>query len=144
MRAYHWIMKATAKSAATRPDWSDRLDAHVRGKGLLWSNIALAMGKTDGSIRHWRNGHRDINLKDFFELCNAAEAAPDVILFGGPVMTPQSIAALSDAIAKALMDTGKLDPATPAMPNVAPTQSTKTLHQPTGQKRYRQSAKTPA
>ena len=38
------------------------------------------MDMTEGGIRHWRNGTRDIKLDEFLRLCKAAQADPLVIL----------------------------------------------------------------
>lgn len=57
------------------------LAEHVRSsRTLTWTQIADALDKTDGAVRHWRNGTRDIKLAEFVDLCNAAGASPVNIL----------------------------------------------------------------
>lgn len=44
--------------------------------------VAEKMELTQGTIAHWLNGRRAVNLRDFFQLCEYARADPQTILFG--------------------------------------------------------------
>lgn len=50
---------------------------------------AQKMELTEGALRHWENGNRNINLEDFFKLCEIAEVDPCQILFGAPMLSPE-------------------------------------------------------
>lgn len=63
-------------------DWPIRYRNHVKEKGVRWATIAERMDTTEAGIRHWLNGTRQINLTDFFNLCDAADADPAIVLFG--------------------------------------------------------------
>lgn len=66
------------------PKWALALDAHVReSKTITWAKIAAALDMTEGGIRHWRNGTREIKLSEFLALCKAAGADPAVMMHGG-------------------------------------------------------------
>lgn len=71
-------------------DWQKRFRAHMKRHGLSRRWLATMMttaGRpiTEGGIGHWLTGVRDVNLKDFFSLCEAAGADPMIILFGATI-----------------------------------------------------------
>lgn len=76
--------------------WPERLKLHVKEKGLQWSQIAADMNVTEGTVRHWRKGVRDINLKDFFQLCAVAQADAYLVLFGRPFFSPEQTKKLTE------------------------------------------------
>lgn len=75
------MAKTSRKSKATA--WATALDAHVKAsKTVTWAKIAGGMDMTEGGIRHWRNGTREIKLTEFLSLCRHAGADPATILHG--------------------------------------------------------------
>lgn len=83
-------------------DWSTRLRAHLKEKPKPRGEIAAALGIGEAALRHWLNGTRNLNLEDFFRLCDAAEADPLLILFGPTPMTDEMKRRLGDAVVKVL------------------------------------------
>jgi transcriptional regulator with XRE-family HTH domain len=63
-------------------DWQNRFRAHMRRHHLSQEAIGGHLGVSQGAVGHWLRGDRDINLKDFFNMCGAAGADPREILFG--------------------------------------------------------------
>ena len=61
----------------TQPTWSKVLDRHLK---VSWAQVASKMDMTEGGIRHWRNGSRQIKFTEFIRLCKAAGVDPVVIL----------------------------------------------------------------
>jgi transcriptional regulator with XRE-family HTH domain len=75
------------KATEAWESWGSRMRAHIKRRGLKWNQIAelMEMNGTSGSgIRHWLNGTRSINLREFFQLCTVVDADPAIILFNGP------------------------------------------------------------
>lgn len=62
--------------------WGKRLKQHMKDVELTQDAVAERLEVTQGSIAHWVNGRREINLADFFRLCEAAKADPQRVLFG--------------------------------------------------------------
>jgi len=79
-------------------DWGKRFRKLLRHKGSNLAKVADAMQLSESALRSWTNGNRQINLQDFFKLCEVAEVDPAVVLFAVPRMTEElskHIAALS-------------------------------------------------
>lgn len=49
---------------------------------MTWAKIAAKMDMTEGGIRHWRNGTREIKLTEYLALCRAAGVQPAALLSG--------------------------------------------------------------
>ncbi len=65
----------------TVTNWGVRFRAHMKLHSLSQETLADAMGRSQGAVGHWISGRRDINLNEFFKLCEAAGADPRLILF---------------------------------------------------------------
>lgn len=72
--------------------WGMRFRKAAYAKGWTLAKLAEKLpGEKPGqpmaesTLRSWTNGNRDVNLKDFVTLCNAAGLDPAVVLFGGNV-----------------------------------------------------------
>lgn len=65
-------------------DWQQRFRAHMARHGQTQEKLGalLEPERSQAAIGHWLRGVRDINLADFFQLCEAAGADPREILFG--------------------------------------------------------------
>lgn len=63
-------------------DWGKRLKQHMKDAGLTQDKVAERLGVSQGSIAHWLSGRREVNLADYFKLCEAAGADPQRTLFG--------------------------------------------------------------
>lgn len=83
-------------------DWTTRFRAHVRAKGLKWEKVAEDNSLTESGLRHWLNDTRDINLKDFFKLCQSVDADPALILFNTTSLDPEQLGALRKAVGSIL------------------------------------------
>lgn len=70
-------------------EWGMRLRAHLREKDRNLAWLALETNLAESTLRSWTNGTREINLSDFFMLCQTAKLDPATILFGHPLMTPE-------------------------------------------------------
>ena len=62
--------------------WRLRLKQHMKHVGVTQEKVAEAMGVTQGAVAHWLKGRREINLTEFFDLCEHAVADPEEMLFG--------------------------------------------------------------
>lgn len=62
--------------------WGKRLKQHMKDAEMTQEKVAERLEVTQGSIAHWINGRREINLTDFFRLCKASGADPQRMLFG--------------------------------------------------------------
>ena len=65
-------------------NWGARFRMACRLKGLTLSKVAESMGNAESTLRSWTNGTRQINLTEFFTLCDAAGIDPYPILFTAP------------------------------------------------------------
>lgn len=80
--------KQNSKQSDTWRTWGERFRDHCRLKGVSMPKLAERVvmsedkvGVTEGALRHWLNGQREINLSLFFQLCGLAKADPQMILF---------------------------------------------------------------
>jgi len=65
--------------------WGVRFRTALKLKHLNLSKIAEALDMHESSVRSWVNGNREVNLADFFRLCDAADIDAREILFGSIV-----------------------------------------------------------
>lgn len=80
----------TPGSAGLRPlayalgmkGWEQRFRAHMRLHKLSQERLGSDLDVSQGAIGHWLRGFREINLAEFWRLCEAAGANPKLILFG--------------------------------------------------------------
>ena len=72
-----------SKRKTTPLGWGPRFRQMARDKGLNLAKLGEAMGLSEGALRHWTNGTREVNLTDFVKLCDAADLDPAIILFAG-------------------------------------------------------------
>lgn len=112
---YHSRM---ANKKKTPPAWGGRLTDHLRENGLSVANLAKKMvnqktglERTPAALRHWMNGHRQVNVQEFIELCLHAGADPAYILFGRPLMIEDVDSKVGDLL-NALKSYEKLAPST--------------------------------
>ena len=63
-------------------DWAKRFRHHMGIHGQSQESLGEVLGVTQGAIGHWLRGRNQINLSDFWRLCEAAGAEPKLILFG--------------------------------------------------------------
>lgn len=75
-------------------DWGNRFRAQAKEKGRSLAQVAALMispetdeALAESTLRSWTNGTRQINLSDFFWLCDTAEVDPAMVLFGQPMLT---------------------------------------------------------
>jgi hypothetical protein len=68
-------------------NWPDRFRAHLARHTIYQAGLGEYMTPKvkPATISHWLTKRRNINLKDFFQLCAAAGADPVKILFGGDI-----------------------------------------------------------
>ena len=64
--------------------WGKRFRAECADRGLNLAMVAERLDLAESTLRSWTNGTREINLADFFRLCNAADVDPKSILFMPP------------------------------------------------------------
>jgi transcriptional regulator with XRE-family HTH domain len=50
-------------------------------KGVSTKAIAGRVDQAESTVRSWLNGNREVNLTDFFRLCDAAGIEPALVLF---------------------------------------------------------------
>lgn len=62
--------------------WGARLKLHMKERGISQEAVAEKMDMTQGGFSHWVNGRREVNLGDFFRVCEIVRADPRDILFG--------------------------------------------------------------
>jgi transcriptional regulator with XRE-family HTH domain len=73
--------------------WGKRLKAWTRTAQITQDYLAGKMDVTQGTVANWLSGRREINLSDFFKLCEFAGVDAQYILFGTvPVETPATAA----------------------------------------------------
>lgn len=63
-------------------EWTDRFRMWIADKKISQAQVGERMGLTQGAISHWLTGRNPILLRDFFALCKAVDADPQIILFG--------------------------------------------------------------
>lgn len=109
--------------------WGDRFKALAGENGYTLAKLADELSKlqaegklperdhprkwAESTLRSWTNGTRDINLSDFFLICQVARVSASNVLFNAPLMNKETTAQISDAVARVL----DADPAT--TPNYA-------------------------
>lgn len=83
-------------------DWGKRLRAHMKTTKVTQDDVAEDMGVSQGTIAHWLNGRREVNLADFFRMCESARADPRFVLFETPaeIKSPPSLDELAAALAE--------------------------------------------
>lgn len=64
-------------------DWGARFRTECRLKGTSTRALSEKLGLAESSVRSWLNGTREINLSDFFLLCDTAGIDPATVLFAG-------------------------------------------------------------
>jgi transcriptional regulator with XRE-family HTH domain len=62
-------------------EWGTRFRLAIADKELNLATLAERCGKAESTVRSWVNGTRDLNLKDFFLLCEKADLDPRLVLF---------------------------------------------------------------
>lgn len=65
----------------TWQQWGARLKIEMQAKGVTTQQIAARTGKAYSTVRGWINGSRQVNLSDFFLICNASGIDPAIVLF---------------------------------------------------------------
>jgi len=90
--------------------WGHRLRLHVRESRRTWGKLAEQLEVTEGTLRHWCNGTREINLTTFFSLCEKAEADPHLILFGQPYLNEESARQMGSQLTAMLAHDASLNP----------------------------------
>jgi len=63
-------------------EWTDRFRMWIADKNISQAQAGERMGLTQGAISHWLTNRNPILLRDFFALCKAVDADPQMILFG--------------------------------------------------------------
>lgn len=88
--------------------WGKRFREHAYDNGHSLESLADTLERSAASLRHWTNGHREINLSEFFKLCEAAGVDPALVLFGAAPMNEET----RKRIGNAIMGVLDADPAT--------------------------------
>lgn len=121
--------------------WGERLRQHVKESHRKWSDIAETMDLSEGSLRHWCNGTRDINLKDFFRLCESTGADAHLILFGKPNLHHDAAHDINPELVDLITQDAAINPRYPAHSQRL-RQAVHHAKQPSGAKRYKKSSAT--
>lgn len=95
--------------------WGQRIRVHMREKKLRPVNVAASLEMSDSALRSWLNGTRQINLSDFFRLCDVVKADPRQMLFGSPGLSPEQRQALGEAVANLLENDTAVHPNYPQL-----------------------------
>ena len=82
----------------------------MREQRLSTRVLAERLRMSESALRSWLNGNREVNVTDFFTLCDVAKADPRRILFGQLSLT----AAEKQALGKRLVEILETD--TTALP----------------------------
>lgn len=82
--------------------WGERVRAHMQDKRLRTVKVAHKLKMSEPGLRSWLNGNREINLSDFFRLCDAIEADCQQILFGRPTITAEQRKQIGEFVASVL------------------------------------------
>jgi len=62
--------------------WGPRFRVHMRENRLSTRVLAERLSMSESALRSWLNGNREVNVTDFFRLCDVAKTDPKRILFG--------------------------------------------------------------
>lgn len=76
--SYH---RSVAKKPAWK-DWGPRFRELSQQKGLSTRRLAESLELAESTVRSWLNGNREINLTDFFLICQVGNIDPAAVLFG--------------------------------------------------------------
>lgn len=63
-------------------EWGLRFRERIRDKKINLRTLAERLELAESTVRSWINGNREINLSDFFRLCQAGNIDPSQVLFG--------------------------------------------------------------
>ena len=74
---------------ATPAEWASRFETMRKERGIDNKDLAAKMDITAPGLRHWLNGHRQITLQQFLDLCKAAKFDPVEVLFGAGYITDE-------------------------------------------------------
>jgi transcriptional regulator with XRE-family HTH domain len=88
--------------------WGPRFRAHMRENRLSTRVLAKRLRMSESALRSWLNGNREVNVTDFFRLCDVANADPRRILFGRVSLT----AAQKQAVGRRVVEILEADTAT--------------------------------
>lgn len=80
-------------------DWGNRFRTQIKEKSRTLAQVAEKMNRAESTLRSWTNGTREINLLEFFQLCEAAEVDAAAVLFGRPLMTDAQRKAIGELTA---------------------------------------------
>lgn len=69
----------------TTNKWGTRFRQAAFRKGWTLAKLAEKLEMSESGLRSWTNGHRQINLSEYINLCDTAELDPAVILFAGNI-----------------------------------------------------------
>jgi transcriptional regulator with XRE-family HTH domain len=86
----------------TWKSWGRRFRIQIKEKGKNLAKVAERMDLAESTIRSWTNGTREINLSDFFRLCEAGGVDPAHVLFGKIGISAEQRKALGTFIDKLL------------------------------------------
>lgn len=82
--------------------WGPRFRVHMREKRLSTRVLAERLRMSESALRSWLNGNREVNVTDFFRLCDVAKADPRRILFGHVDLTAAQKQALGQRVVEML------------------------------------------
>lgn len=61
--------------------WGARFRNETGRKGVSTRNVAEKVDQAESTVRSWINGTREVNLTDFFRLCDAAGIESALVLY---------------------------------------------------------------
>ena len=70
----------------TWKNWGKRFREQVKERGETLGTVSERMECAESTVRSWTNGTREINLSDFFVLCEKAGVDPSHVLFNGAMV----------------------------------------------------------
>ena len=89
--------------------WGPRFRVHMRENRLSTRVVAERLRMSESALRSWLNGNRQVNVTDFFKLCDVANADPRRILFGQVGLTAAQKQAVGQRVVEILeADTASL------------------------------------
>lgn len=89
--------------------WGPRFRVHMRENRLSTRVVAERLRMSESALRSWLNGNREVNVTDFFRLCDVANADPRRILFGQVGLTAAQKQAVGQRVVEILeADTASL------------------------------------